>query len=223
MNLPMHSRRRVSAPCARPGRFYCSSDGSERSGLIQGLTISFSAWQCGGHAMGTRRHRLAPLICARSRCVRPGARRNTGAGTLWWRLLPAYHGDRTSWALPIGGAGLAPCRDLGFDLACTHWLAAGRVQAGRARPGSAGARSSSRPARTQRRLHLIANNARFVVLTTAPGAQSGLAGAGTAVRRAASNETFAGHCQYESTMHSRRRVSAPCARPGRWLLFVRRV
>ena len=33
----------------KPGRFYCSSDGSERSGLIQGLAISFSAWQCGGH------------------------------------------------------------------------------------------------------------------------------------------------------------------------------
>ena len=41
------------------GRFYCSSDGSERCGLIQGLAISFSAWQCGGHgnaAAGELRH-----------------------------------------------------------------------------------------------------------------------------------------------------------------------
>ena len=37
-----------------------------------------------------QRPRVARLICARSRCVRPGARRNTGAGTDWWRPITTW-------------------------------------------------------------------------------------------------------------------------------------
>ena len=63
------------------GRFYCSFGGSgKRRCLTWGLAISFSMWQCAGHGNASR-HGMAPLICARSRCVRPGALRNTGAGT----------------------------------------------------------------------------------------------------------------------------------------------
>ena len=128
---------------------------------MSGLAIPFSMWQCAGHgdAAGPG---FCPLICARSRCARPGARRSTGAGTGWvaeHHYLP-FHG--------VIGKGLRHVAVHGET-----WLALIGWQPG-AFKLAARDRWIGWPAEQQfRRLHLIANNSRFVILT--PGRVHNLA------------------------------------------------
>ena len=61
--------------------------------------------------------------------------------------------------------GAAPCRGAWRELARTARLAAGRVQAGRARPLGRLVGAAAVQALASRYAHLIANNSRFVILT----------------------------------------------------------